>query len=264
MPTSCSLLILSTDRYADLWPLCTTLHRKYWPDCPWPRFIGSDTVPGSINGFISLGTGQKGLPWADSLQRILAQIDTQTILLMLDDFFLTGLVNTDRIVSLLDVMERHNAAYLRLVPHKRFMCSISTEKYIGEHQRGLPYRASLQAAFWNTRVLKELLVPSENPWQFELYAGLRSDLRKEPFLATYDQPLPYIDVLERGKWLPRGLRLCHKEGLRVDLGVRSRTTYRDMLRRIRTQILSWPLELMPINLRRKVRYHKNQSYRNLF
>lgn len=261
---SCSVVVLSTDKYADIWPACCALHRKYWSDCPWPRYLASDTKPSDFDGFIAIGTGQRGLSWSDCTRRILAQIETDSVLLMLDDFFLTDYVDTKRVVELCRRMEHYHAGYLRLMPHKQYMRRLVGERYLGEHLKGLPYRTSLQVAFWDAAVLRDLLVTNENPWQFELYGGLRSDFRPEPFLSCYDHPIPYTDVLERGKWLPRGVCLCQREGLVIDFEKRSRITSVDKERRLFTRFLSWPIELLPHGVRRAVRYYINRRYRDSF
>jgi hypothetical protein len=259
---SCSIVILSTDAYSDLWPACCALHRKYWSDCPWPRFLASDTKPTDFEGFGTVGVGQTGLSWSECARRILSQIESDTVLLMLDDFFLTGAVNTQRVTDLYQRMKHHRAAYLRLVPHKQYMRRLSGEQSLGEHINGLPYRSSLQAAFWDTAVLRKLLVGEENPWQFELFGGLRSDFRSEPFLSCYDLPIPYTDVLERGKWLPRGVALCQHEGLTIDFEKRSCITLADKKRRLLTRYLNWPIEMLPHGVRRLIRYYIHRKYRD--
>jgi len=258
--TSCSLLILSTDKYRDLWSNCTLLYQRYWPDCPYPRYLASDTLPPAYPGFKSLGAGQKGLPWSDLLMNILEQIDSEYILLMLDDFYLTGRVDTPLVESLFTKLIQLNGGYLRIVPHKRWMVKIPGQTSIGEHRRGLPYRCSLQGAFWKKRILQGLLVPGETPWEFELYGGLRSDALKEPFLASYGRPIPYIDVLERGKWLPRGIRLCKREGLSVDLTIRPEVSLRDKMRRIWSNVIGLPIQMIPNSLRKKIRKYRHREY----
>ena len=44
-PTDCALVISSCDKYQDLWGPSLALHRRFWPDCPYPTFLMSETVP---------------------------------------------------------------------------------------------------------------------------------------------------------------------------------------------------------------------------
>lgn len=257
---SCSLLVLSCNKYRDLWGSCTALHRKYWPDCPYPRYLASDTLPPEYTGFKSLSAGQTKLPWSDFLVNILEQIEGDYLLLMLDDFFLTGRVDTAYVENLFAKLVLLEGGYLGLVPQKQWMIGVPGHLDIGEHQRGLPYRTSLQGAFWKKGTLEALLVPGESPWQFELYGGLRSDALKEPFFASYNHPIPYIDVLERGKWLPRGVRLCKKEGLPIDLSIRPEISLQDKFRRIRSRVLGWPLRMIPNRMRRNIREYRHREY----
>jgi hypothetical protein len=64
-------------------------------------------------------------------------------------------------------------------------------------------------------VLLGLLRSGESPWDFERDGSIRSEAI--PGFYTARRPvLPYVEVLTRGKWLPRGLRLCRREGLTID------------------------------------------------
>jgi len=259
-PSLCSLLLLSCDKYRDLWNNCTVLYRKYWPDCPYQAFLASDTKPPEYDGFRPVGAEQTDLSWSDMTRKILDQIDTDYILLMLDDFFLTGPVDTKHVEFLFSRLVALNGGYLRLVPHSRWMEKVPVHPEIGEHQKGLPYRTSLQAAFWKRSTFMSLLVPGESPWQFELYGGLRSDKMKDPFFAAYSRPIPYIDVLERGKWLPRGIKLCRNEGFTIDLSFRPVISSRDKIRRIWSNVIGSLIQRIPNGLRRKIRRYKHREY----
>ena len=86
---SCSLLVLSTDSYSDLWDSCTKLHNKYWKDCPWPKYLCSDSEHPPLNGFIPLwGKFNQGSSWSDLTISLLEQITTEYVYVMLDDFFI--------------------------------------------------------------------------------------------------------------------------------------------------------------------------------
>ena len=45
-----AVLIVSCDRYKDMWPLCTSMIRRFWPDCPHSIYLMSNK-PAQIAGF---------------------------------------------------------------------------------------------------------------------------------------------------------------------------------------------------------------------
>lgn len=152
------------------------------------------------------------------------------VLMFLDDFFLTGPVDTDQVSLLFGEMQRLGAPCLRLVPHPDLQRRRKDSELVDEHVRGLPYRTSTQASFWRRDRLMELLVPTESIWDFESTGSPRSEMWPEPFLAARNAPVPYIDVLSRGKWMPRGLALCRREGVDVDLAMRPGFTFGEHMR----------------------------------
>jgi hypothetical protein len=249
----CVVLILSCDKYQDLWSAVTTLFNRHWPDCPWPKYLASDLVPPCYEGFTPLGAGTTGLDWSSLLQRVLAQLPAEHVLLFLDDFFLTASVDTGAVLEIWNEMQRMHAGHVRIRPHPRLQRALKESLLLGEHFPGLPYRTSLQAGFWRRDLLESLLRAGESPWQFEVYGSARSEATAERFLAAWQNPVPYVDVLERGKWLPRGVRICRRHGLTINLTDRPMISLRDQIRRALTAVSAFMIECLPQSLRRYLR-----------
>jgi hypothetical protein len=213
-PAACALVILSCDAYRDLWEPCLTLYRRYWPDCPYPIFLVSETHEAHLPPARSVRVGS-GLAWSEVARIALEALEHEHVLLMLDDFFLTRRVSTGAVEAKRLQLEARHGAYLRLWPWPRPSAPVPGIPDIGEHEPGVPFRAALQAAFWRRSALLGLLRPGESPWDFEREGSIRS--QAIPGFYTARRPvLPYAEVLTRGKWWPRGLRLCRREGLIVD------------------------------------------------
>jgi hypothetical protein len=250
---SCALVILSCDACRDLWAPCLALHRRYWPDCPYPIVLVSETAGMDDARVRSLRVGT-GLAWSDVARAALGALEQEHVLLMLDDFFLTRPVSTDAVEAMRARLAAQGGAYLRLGPWPRPTGRVPGCRDIGEHERGTPFRASLQAAFWRRSALLRVLVPGESPWDFEREGSLRSGVLEAPFLSTRAPVIHYIDVLKRGRWSPQGIALCQREGLPVDLSVRPcLSVARDWPRRVRVRL--WLMAMGPVSsrLRRRLR-----------
>ena len=195
----CAVLYLSCDHYRDLWAAGTQLFTRFWPDCPWPCYLGSNSLPPRLFGFAPLAGSQPNLDWSALLRDLLKQLPYQNVLLFLDDFFLTTTADTSGARALLAEMDRLGGAHVRLMPHRQYLSAKKESALVGVHAAGLPYRACLQAGFWRRDVLLELLRDGESPWDFEITATRRSEDLRVPFFAAWRNPVPYIDVLERGK-----------------------------------------------------------------
>jgi hypothetical protein len=244
---ACALVILSCDAYRDLWAPCLALHRRYWPDCPYPTFLVSEARAVEDDRVRPLCAGP-GLAWSDVVRWALERLAHEHVLLMLDDFFLTRPVRTDVVEARRAELAARRGAYLRLVPWPRPTAPVSGSASLGEHEAGAPFRASLQAAFWRRDVLLELLARGESAWEFEQRGSARSTAIAAPFYSTRAPVLHYVGVLLRGTWSPEGLRLCRKEGLAIDRSARRALSPRERVARGRIYLrlvargpLSWRL-----------------------
>lgn len=231
---STAILVLSCDKYADVWQPFFTFFKKYWKDCPFPVYLGTNDVIFKCDGVQQIFSHRKST-WSDELKVILDQIPEKNILLILEDYFIYQTVVNADIYKCLQVMEETQAAYLKLGafpakydklwPHRE----LSSHKGFAEIKAGSEYRVCLQTAIWNKEILLQLLQTNENPWQFEIEASKRSSGIKRPFLSVMSDPSKkivhgpityYCTALSAGKWMRGAVSLCKKENIAIDLTLR--------------------------------------------
>jgi hypothetical protein len=218
-----SVLVASCDAYADLWRPFFTLFRRYWPDCPYPVYLGSNFAshPDPELKHVHIGEDRD---WALGFRAMLEAMPTDRVLVLLEDYLLTAPADTARIKRLAGHMRERDAGCLRLVPVPGAPSPDSSSPEVGELPRGMSYRVSLQAAVWDRATLLELVTPGESPWQLEHQGSGRSDVLPQPFLSVVQGaawPLPYFaTAVVRGVWLRDAVALCRSEGVPVDLAAR--------------------------------------------
>ncbi len=263
-----AILVLSCDKYSDVWSPFFAFFKKYWNDCPFPIYLGTNTAPFNFTG-VQQVFSQKKTTWSDELQVILNQIPEKYVIIILEDYFIYKPVINNDLFKIIDVMEAYNAAYTKLGafpkkydelwPHK----PMSNEPTLGIIEKGSKYRVCLQTAIWNKDILLNLLNPTENPWQFELEASKRSDSLGNPFLCvTADPtkkivhgPIPYYcTALSAGKWMRGAVRLCKKENIAIDLTQRPIESLKEELTRKMYIAL-------PITFRKVIDYLKHKTKR---
>jgi hypothetical protein len=195
---------MSCDAYSDLWTPFFTLLDCYWPDCPFPVFLGAGELDCGLRAVTTLKSGG-GRDWSKCFQDCLEQLETKYVLVMLDDFFLRRKVSTSEVLKCLRFALMTDAVQLRLIPRPRPTGRLLGEKLIGESGLGSPYRVSTQAAIWNRMRLLEMLRPGETIWEFEYNANARADELPGGFYSVWRPVLPYQGtwahhVVEKGKW----------------------------------------------------------------
>ena len=211
-----SAVVLSHDGYADLWPAFFELLFRFWPDLPYPLHLVSNHRTFPDDRVIPVRIGDER-SWSHTLMCALDYVPSRYVLLMLEDYFLTGRVDTPRIARMHAAMVKFRAAYLRLAPAPKPDSPCPGFSDIGYIAKGAPYRTSLQIAFWERSTLLGLLRQDETAWDFELKGSRRSDQISHPFLSVYDGfALPYRHTVRRGRWMPDAIRQFAALGITFD------------------------------------------------
>jgi hypothetical protein len=223
MQNATAVLVVSCDSYRDVWGPFFTLFFRYWDDCPYPVFLGSNFETYPDKRVLPLAIGEDR-DWSSNLRGMLARIPLEGILLLQEDFLFDRPVDTKRIEQYLATAWKSGAACLRLmpIPGPDIPCTVHPD--FGGIRKGAEYRVSLQAAWWRKEHLAAVALPGESPWQFEVLGSRRSDALDAPFLSLRENvpyPLDYFTTaVVRGFWEPAALELCRKEKVPVDLRVR--------------------------------------------
>ena len=111
--SDCVLFVASCDRYQDLWPGFFHCLNTHWPDNPFPVVLGANGASWSNPKVLSLRSAAS-LSWSSQLRQQLGMLDTEYVLLILDDFFLRRPVDTAWVGAALEKGRQQRAAMVRL------------------------------------------------------------------------------------------------------------------------------------------------------
>lgn len=232
-----TILVNSTDRYADTWRPFFTLFAAYWPGCPYAIVLNTETLHFEHPGLdirISHTWPDDTQPrpdWTESLRLCLAAIDTAVVLYLQDDYFLNGPVDANAIEEFADIMQREGWPHIRVreLGGSRYEPLLAHPRLWRIPTRS-PYLVSLQAGLWRREALQGLLRSGENPWQFERWGTIRARRAGLEFLCPdldrYEwasRPiLPYEATgIVGGRWYaPAVVELFARHGIPVDFSAR--------------------------------------------
>lgn len=163
--SNCSILVLTCDKYDYCWDWFFACKEKYWQDCPYPTYLVTETKDCK-----HCQTIKSNSPiWTKRFRDALRQIDTDYILLMLEDYFIRQPVKQSRINQCFDYMLLHydpitwnfeknyREAYTKFCPHG----------WVRQRDRQV-YLNSTQPGIWHRNRLIERLSEDQSPWQWEL------------------------------------------------------------------------------------------------
>jgi hypothetical protein len=257
-----TVLVNSTDTFNDCWRPFFQLFKRYWPSCPCPVVLNTETRE-YLDPELQLTCSKTQandppdsprLAWSDCLIRCLDLVRTPFVLYLQEDYFLNGSVDEAFVAQCVDVMVQH------AVPHIRLMELDDRARYrkTGLHpllwqiDQRANYRVSLQAGLWSVAALRNLLRPGESAWNFERLGSVRAMSKSDVFLCqSLDDfnlrgkyPLPYRPTgIVRGKWYaPAVVELFAAHGIFIDysrrgfyresIGRRIAIPMRGMVRRV--------------------------------
>lgn len=197
-----AILIPSFDKYSDIWPLTAFSLGEYWPQCPYPIYLGANGDDRSAEVPKSWCYINKGpdLSWSRSMADYLSAIPETRILLYLDDFIMTAPPDEALIKRALGIMRTSVSAFIQLKPKKS--CNRSFDDDFMIVPRWNDYRTSLMPTIWNKDLLVELLRYDFNPWQFERRAGLAPESQASFFLTAKKDAMPFHHCVQKGEILP--------------------------------------------------------------
>ncbi len=179
-----TIVVGSVDKYSQAWPAFKHGFKKYWPDCPWEVVAITNFKDFPVGRTIKIGEDKS---WADSVRKGMEQIDSDVILWMMEDYWLTGPVNTEYMLKYAKLLLEDKIDHIRLLPPapgldvgapitpdlecKHPYCAGSD---LWVFQDDAEYRASLACSLWRKDVFLKFLKEGTTPWEFEHNAGIMS------------------------------------------------------------------------------------------
>lgn len=167
-----AMLVLSCDKYSDLWDDFFNLRDKFWSDCPYKWYVVTESKEYKREGVIVIKCGNE-LNWSGRYKYALNQISSSYVGVFLDDYFIKSKIDSNRIDSFLSFMIEHHVSYLNLGDVFRVSCNMKDKIYYSDHLIIIPkhwrYGVNTSAAIWNKEYLLNKLGDGDySAWQFEL------------------------------------------------------------------------------------------------
>lgn len=227
-----AMLVVSCDRYADMWEPCFRLLDKYWPKRSFDVYLMTNFLDFEWPGVSVIKVGED-VAYADNLRKAIAQLAEEWILLWLEDLLVSSPVNNDRVVSIIGAMQRRGAGYLKLSADMPLSYEPSATE-VGPVPRGVRYRAAIGASLYRRSTLLQLLTPGASAWDLDrstVCDDLPEDFLSLTVAAANKPPVPYVNALIKGRWSFGAVPFLKSEGLGAHLGGRRRESVQGLMYR---------------------------------
>ena len=225
-----SILVLSCDAYSDLWEDFFNLRDKYWIDNTIRWYIVTESKDYKRNGVSMIHCG-KDMNWAGRFRRAVEIVTTPYVGIFLEDYFITDMVNINRVKSLVELMKQEGVSYLNVGDVFGNIIHMSNKEYYADNLIRIPnhmrYGISTVSAIWErTFLLQKLGDGDYSAWQFEidrcheaaspqgLGGFLLCDEKRSFNVST-------IPVVIQGKFYPEAITYFKHRGYNIDTSKRA-------------------------------------------
>lgn len=226
-----AFVVVSCDKYADLWDAFFHCLRKYWPDCPYSIYLLTNHKGYDAPGVTVLNVGDDR-SYADNLSAALSQIDESWVILWLEDVFVSKLVDTRRFQAIIEQAQSIPVGYLKISSDLPLSYADAPGAEMGPIPKGVRYRSAVGLSLYKVETLKKLLTPGASAW--DLDKSDDSDRLEEPFYALTSKavrkpPITYVNGVNKGQWNWPAISFLKKEGFSHILQGRKRLSIRGYL-----------------------------------
>lgn len=215
-----TVLVPSTDGYSDLWKPFLYYLDKSWNWRTSTLLLGSNLIRKDLPAATVCAVGTSNY-WGEHFLKLLDLVETDTVLVVMPDFFLTQKVERQKFDYYLELFQKTQLKCLALVP--RSIHSRSQEVYPGCKSINLSgaYSLALEISLWRVTALREALRPNDSPWSFERSTRIAGEDPRNWCFAN-EAVFHYIPTgaLIRGSWTRNSLRMLTSDGLQNCIGDR--------------------------------------------
>jgi len=209
-----SFLIVSCDKYKDLWKPFFLTFFKFWSDCPYKIYLASNYskfINEKVNN-ISFGDDKD---YSNNLLTILNEIEEEWVILWFEDAFFTKHIDNSLIVNLINESVSKNINHLKLTVDYPLYYGDKNQNF-GPIPRGVKYRSALGMALYHKSTLNKILIPGQSAWQLDKSDAVDElDIEFHALNSNFRNKIPIsiINSVIKGKWYREAPAFLRKIGL---------------------------------------------------
>ncbi|WHN66365.1 hypothetical protein [Cysteiniphilum sp. QT6929] len=227
---NCTVVVCSCDDYDDVWELFFCSFKDNWEGCEYDLLLNTESKQIDIDWVKAVNSNYlKGRDkWGERLINVLRSVSTKYVIVLYDDYVLSGKVDSDEIskcISRMEVNENIAAFYLtNCSPHDVQDGEFPKFNKVADRA---DYKLNSAPAVWNRVKLLSYLQEEDTPWAWEYFGSYRAYETKDIFYQVKieeDDIYPYFTeggAIYRGKWQEKFVKpLIEKYNLNLDLSKR--------------------------------------------
>lgn len=249
-----ALVVLSCDRYADLWEgFFHQLHINL--DIPIKKYLISNFLQyqgPNADQIQTICVGEEN-NWSETVQKSLSQIAEEKILVIVEDCFIAKKINSTSFLKHIDFAFTQDIQLIQL--------EYSPGSVPSGHQdyslcpAGMPYLIGV-CGIWDKKYLASLLLLGENPWQFEVNGSYRAQFSAQRVYCPQEPLFNFRNMVQKGAWVAANVRWARQNGIPLKTELRPfQISFLPFLKYFYFKVLQhlpWRIRVRTLNLWRKI------------
>ena len=249
-----ALVVLSCDRYADLregffHQLQSNL------DIPTKKYLISNffQYQGPIADQIqTICVGEEN-NWSETIQKSLSQIKEEKILVIAENCFIAKKINSTSFLKHIDFAFAQDTQLIQLeYSPGSVLCGYQDYGYC---PAGMTYLIGV-CGIWDKKYLASLLLPGENPRQFEVNGSYRAQFSAQRVHCPQEPLLNFRNIVQKSAWVAINVRWARQNRILPKTELRSfQISFSPLLKYVyfkALQHLPWRIRVLALNLWRKI------------
>ncbi len=225
-----ALLVLSCDKYEDAWEACFKSIERYWPNCPYDKYLLTETK--NIQEYYTPHAGKicsvnvNNPIWSTRLHEGIHMIECEFVIVFLEDQWPIQAVNqevVDEAVSFMKNNDDIGAVYFETSEIGGVKKAVRLDAKYNEIPFGAPYRLSCAPSVFRKSFLSDVTVIPESAWDFERIRSFDERGRSYRILeingVDWDR-LDELGAITRGKWVRQMKEYAVDMGIFINYEVR--------------------------------------------
>lgn len=214
------MIISSCEKYSDLWKYNILLLNENWPDRKIETTIVTDKETDiKING-INVYCAGDDLEMPKRLEKFLSLVNTEYVLITLDDYFINKKIDNNKILNSVKLMDDLSLDYLRFwpYPHEKRNMKLKNIDMDNIFQINLEgnYKINLYPGIWRRSFLKKTLKGNLNAWEYEVsLTQIAKELNAKCAYSTNNE-FPILDVIRKGKILHKAKKYLDSRAMYIE------------------------------------------------
>lgn len=248
-----AVLVISCDKYSDLWEPCSKMFLKFWPDCEFDKYLVSNFKECNLTGFINLKIG-KDNTWSHGLKIALDKLSVNYdyVFTMVEDYYFVEKIDNYYVKAMFNTFVDLEGNFLSLfkLPSKLSKCN----QYFGELENFIPYRQSIGFTLWKVQTLIKILDVNENAWEFEKNGVIRG-FQFDKFYGSYKN-FKVMNLVIKGKLVPKEYKALKTLFPSIEILRPSMSRKEVFIEKFREFAITTFLFITPAYLKRKIYFSR--------